>query len=114
MRSPLLSSLEVCRRVHPRLGSSPLGSNYGYFESGPLRIISSGSGDRWEHVSVSCRDRCPTWEEMAKVKDLFWSDSETVLQFHPRGVEYIDEMSFCLHLWKRRGENHPLPPRELI
>lgn len=102
------------RAVHPALGDSPDGANYGYFVWGPLRIISSGSGDEWEHVSVSCRDRCPTWDEMCRVKSMFWTDEETVLQFHPRRDKYVNRCEYCLHLWKRRGENHPLPPDELI
>ncbi len=106
--------LDAIRAVHPTLGRSPDGANYGFFVIGPLRIQSGGSGDGWEHVSVSCADRCPTWDEMATVKSLFWTDNETVLQFHPRGSESINEMPFCLHLWKERKRNHPLPPRELI
>ena len=102
------------RKEHPSLGKSPKGASYGYFERGRLRIISGGIGDEWEHVSVSCEDRVPMWGEMCAVKQMFWYDSETVIQFHPRKSEYINKMPFCLHLWKRRGENHPLPPELLI
>ncbi len=114
MRNPICPSLEEFRRVHPRLGSSPKGADYGYFELGLLRIISSGSGDRWEHVSVSLADRTPTWEEMSSIVEYFWRDDETVLQFHPRRAEYVNNHPYCLHLWKQRRKNHPLPPRELI
>lgn len=106
--------LENMRRVHPTLGGSPRGADFGYFKVGALRIISSGSDYRWEHVSVSCANRCPTWEEMATVKTYFWSDDETVLQLHPKRSAHINLHPFCLHLWKQRGKNHPLPPRELI
>jgi hypothetical protein len=102
------------RRLHPTLGGSDPGANWGYFEDGPLRIISSGAGDEWEHVSVSCADRCPTWDEMSRVKALFWSDEETVLQFHPRRERYVNAHRFCLHLWKQRGVNALLPPTELV
>ena len=79
------------------------------------RIISSGSEDAWEHVSVSCPNRCPTWEEMARVNALFWSDEETVLQFHPRKADYINRHHYCLlHLWKRRNEEFVLPPSSPI
>lgn len=114
MRNPINPQLEEFRCVHPSLGSSPKGADYGYFELGPLRIISSGSGHRWEHVSVSLADRTPTWEEMASIKAYFWRDDETVLQFHPRRSEYVNNHPYCLHLWKQRAKNHPLPPRELI
>jgi hypothetical protein len=104
--------LEAYRRVHPALGPSQ--GDYGYFVYGPCKIISSGSGSDWEHVSVSCVDRCPTWDEMCKIKDLFWSEAETVLQFHPKKSAYVNAHEFCLHLWKRIGEDHALPPKHLI
>lgn len=106
--------VEHLRQIHPVIGGSEPGVNWGYFVDGPLRIISSGAGDEWEHVSVSCADRCPTWDEMAKVKELFWGEDETVLQFHPRKDKYRNVHPYCLHLWKRKGEDHLLPPQELI
>jgi hypothetical protein len=114
VRDQIHPQLEDFRCTHSVLGSSPKGTNYGYFELGQLRVISSGSDDRWEHVSVSCPDRCPTWEEMASIKAYFWSDDETVLQFHPRRSAYVSVHPYCLHLWKQRRKNHPLPPRDLI
>jgi hypothetical protein len=119
MRSPPNASLDSYRLLHTTLGGlranySPPGADYGCFVLGPLRIISNGSGDEWEHVSVSCNDRCPTWDEMSMVKRLFWSKDETVLQFHPRSDKYKNNHPYCLHLWKRRGEDHELPPDELI
>ena len=62
-------------------------------------IASDGMG--WEHVSVSLRDRCPTWEEMCRVKNLFWSDPEDwAVQYHPPAAAYVNNHRFCLHLWR--------------
>lgn len=47
-----------------------------------VAIIASWGGG-WEHVSVSLSNRCPTWEEMCMVKDIFWGEDECVIQFHP-------------------------------
>ena len=93
------------------MGGSPNGSLYGYFvipRDRPfvdLRIISSGATHKgelgeWEHVSVSLAHRCPTWDEMCFVKDLFWMSGECVIQFHPPKSDYINAMPYCLHLWK--------------
>lgn len=114
MRHSPRPRLDELRHTHPKHGRTPDGTDFGFFVLGPLRIISGGSGERWEHVSVSCADRTPTWDEMSQVKALFWGDDETVLQFHPRRSEYVDEHPYCLHLWRRRRKNHPLPPRQLI
>lgn len=117
MRAEPNIRLETYRiQGHPTLGNSEPGKNYGYFERWPLKIISSGSwegGLGWEHVSVSCKNRCPTWDEMCLVKEMFWSDDETVIQFHPKHSEYVNHHPYCLHLWKKIAEEHELPPRIL-
>lgn len=109
---------EVYRTVHPQLGPSASGANWGYFEmkttAGTVRIISSGTDPEWEHVSVSLADRCPSWSEMQAVKELFWDDSEVVLQFHPTKAEYVNCHPYCLHMWRHKQTNHALPPRRLI
>ena len=107
-------------RISGGMFKSPNGADYGRFEIertkfSYLRIISSGSvgpgnDSGWEHVSVSRKDRCPTWDDMCFVKDLFWGEDETVIQFHPKKIKYVNVHPFCLHLWKRAGAEHELPP----
>lgn len=79
-------------------------------------IASDGGG--WEHVSVSpCsqkRKTCPTWEEMSVIKDLFFEDEETVVQYHPPKSEYVNNYPYCLHLWKPLGKEMPRPPKEFV
>ena len=96
-------------RVGSGIYATPAGANYGGFEipfnGKNLRVIVSDgaelqSGIRWEHVSVSRPSRCPTWEEMSFIKNLFWSEDETVVQFHPPKSDYINNHPYCLHLWK--------------
>ena len=104
---------------------TPAGKNWGYFEihrpGGTLRVLSSGTPDPgagamsdWEHVSVSLINRCPTWEEMCFVKDLFWREDEIVVQSHPKKSEYINKMPYCLHLWKPVVGEYVLPPKETL
>lgn len=62
-----------------------------------LRVIASDGGG-WEHVSVSRTDRCPTWKEMCQVKDLFWDDTDCVVQYHPPKSDYVNNHPYCLHL----------------
>lgn len=71
-------------------------------------VVSDGGG--WDHVSVSLSDRCPTWEEMCLIKDLFFEEEETVVQFHPSKSEHVNNHPYCLHLWKRQATPYELPP----
>ena len=83
-------------------------------------VCIASDGEGWEHVSVTIRDekkkikRTPTWAEMCKIKDIFWSEDETVIQYHPPKSEYVNNHKHCLHLWKPMGYEIPLPPTELI
>ncbi len=76
----------------------------------PLTVIASDQLG-WEHVSVSLPGRCPTWEEMCKVKALFWDDEDCVMQLHPPRSEWISNHPYCLHLWRPTGgQQIPMPP----
>ena len=66
-------------------------------------IASDGMG--WEHVSVSRKDRCPTWEEMCQVKGMFWDDEDVVMQFHVPAKDHVNNHPYCLHLWRPKGVN---------
>lgn len=68
----------------------------------------------WEHLSVSTKKRCPTWEEMCLFKDLFWFPDETVMQLHPARDVYRNHHPNCLHLWKPLKEVIPTPPAEMV
>lgn len=92
------------------------GDNFGMFyipikkSNIPLKVICAPMHYEWQHVSVSLPNRCPTWSEMALVKSLFWSEDETVVQFHPKKSEYVNNHPHCLHLWRKNGQEFELPP----
>lgn len=72
--------------------------------------------DFWDHVSVSLPDnsRCPTWDEMCFIKNLFFRDDETVVQFHPKKSEYINNHPYTLHLWRPHAYDYSLPMQLLV
>lgn len=70
--------------------------------------------ENWDHVSVSTLGRCPTWNEMSHVKNLFWDAEETVIQYHPPASKYINNHPNVLHMWKPQGIDIPLPPQEFV
>jgi len=126
MNLKLPDFLERCRITEGMFGSPYNSGPSGAFEiASPfggtmerLRIISSDAelveSKGWEHVSVSLQHRCPTWDEMAYVKGLFWSELETVIQFHPRKSEYVNCHPYCLHMWRNTRQTIELPPRFMI
>lgn len=50
---------------------------------------------------------------LAKIKDMFWEEGETVLQFHPKKSSYVNVHPCVLHLWKKVGVDAELPPTNL-
>jgi hypothetical protein len=123
MRKTFPEKLERGRVRTGELATGPSDGGYGaFYVQGPcgeeLKIISSEAGDPiaegWEHVSVSTRRRCPNWIEMCFVKDLFWNESECVIQFHPPRSEYVNNHPNCLHLWRPVDNHVRLPPSILV
>lgn len=126
-------------RNHPKLGSDSSYGNNGFFVIPHHRIanhfyncqVSDGMG--WQHVSITLSkeeifrvsrgiskkklvtvERCPTWEEMSVVKEMFWNDYETVMQLHPPKSEYVNQHPYCLHLWKPDNIEIPLPDSLMV
>jgi hypothetical protein len=118
MRKVLPDIVERARLREGRLGSdSSYGCNGAFNLIGPtgmnLAVIASDNLG-WEHVSVSLKHRPPNWAEMCFVKNLFWDEEETVLQFHPAKSEYVNCHPNCLHLWKAIGPQPELPPAIMV
>lgn len=120
MKTSLPQRLENARLRTGHYGTSADDGPYGaFFVHGPcgcaLKIISSGGDETgWEHVSVSTPRRPPNWQEMSFVKDLFWEPEECVMQLHPPKSEYVNNHSYCLHMWRPTRTEIPLPPSILV
>lgn len=100
-------------KKHKKVKTLASGSDGGRFSvrvNGNNFFIVASDGMDWDHVSVSLRDRCPTWEELCIIKDIFFNAEETVVQFHPKKSEYVNNYPYCLHMWRYQKEEHLLPP----
>lgn len=91
----------------------------GLFIKGSLKgatVIWSYVGG-WEHVSICPKNRTPYWDEMCMLKEMFWYEDETVIQYHPAKSNYVNNLKNCLHLWKPieqfTGEL-PVPPDIMV
>jgi hypothetical protein len=77
-------------------------------------VIIASDGEGWEHVSISLRRRAPYWHEMEFFKRMFWDAEDCVIQYHPPKSEYVNNHPFCLHLWRKIGQEFELPPSQLV
>ena len=91
----------------------------GVFTQGILNkmtvIWSYGGG--WEHVSIDGKKRIPTWDEMCQLKDMFFTEDECCVQYHPPKREYVNNIPYCLHIWKPIEQYSgvlPIPPSLLV
>lgn len=109
-----------------KMGTTEKDGNNGVFHIhfGPMAFaycIASDGGyedNEWEHVSVTVHNRgkivMPTWEQMCKIKDMFWGEDDTVVQYHPAKKDYVNRHPKCLHLWKPVGKEFLKPPKEFV
>jgi hypothetical protein len=100
------------------MGSEDRIGNAGAFaiklKHGQAVFVIASDGMGWEHVSVSRRDRCPTWDEMCQVKAMFWDADDCVVQFHPARSEYVNNHPYCLHMWRPVRAEMPIPHSLLV
>lgn len=123
MRKEVPERLEAGRIREGMVRSDPSWGLSGYFlVQGPcgqiLKIVASDAelpeAEGWEHVSVSLKNRCPNWQEMSFVKDLFWDKEECVIQYHPPESQYISNHPYVLHMWKNTQFEFPMPPSIMV
>lgn len=123
------AGLNRFRLRHGHYGSDDSIGNHGAFQipvmdNTKLMVIATeGDDDGWEHVSAHAvytsksgkkTQRTPNWAEMCYLKNSFWDEEETVLQFHPPRSKYINNHPHVLHLWRKRGAEIELPPSILV
>lgn len=77
---------------------------------GKTFVVVYSNGGGWDHVSVSLPNRCPTWEEMCAIKDIFFNEDECCIEYHPAKKNYVNFHPYCLHIWKSQEKTIPTPP----
>lgn len=80
---------------------------------GKVAVIASW-GDGWDHVSVSRRDRLPTYEDMQDVARAFFDEGEYAMQLHVPATEHVNDHPYCLHWWRPNDREMPVPPRYMV
>jgi hypothetical protein len=66
------------------------------YHAGNCKILASKG-----HISVSCRDRYPTWDEIVQIKErLAGTDTEWVMLMPPSS-EYVNIHPNCFHIYSK-------------
>lgn len=68
---------------------------------GECNVMLSGEAERKQigwHMSVSCPDRYPTWDELAELRDALLPAHIAFVMHFPPPEEYVNVHNFCLHL----------------
>lgn len=119
MKRKFCDRVERGRIVDRKEWATEPGDPFGAFRlrlpgSGRLFVVFAGDLGGWDHVSVSLPDRCPTWDEMCAIKDLFFEPDEWVVQYHPAKADYVNHHPHVLHLWRPHGVELPRPPKVMV
>lgn len=111
----ILDEILSCRRLNVNITTFDGGNGVITMPTWSGSIVwSFGCG--WEHVSVAPFKKriMPSWDDMCLIKDIFFYDFETVVQYHPAKSEYVNELPNCLHLWRPINETMPTPPSIMV
>lgn len=74
-----------------------------------------GEDGVWEHISVTPKNqkRCPTWDEMCAIKNMFFDPEEECVEFHPKASTYVNSNEYCLHIWRPANDNLRCPAENM-
>lgn len=81
----------------------------GLFVMGSLSSFKDGT--QAIHVSVSRKDRLPSWDEISKVKNEFIGEDVTAFHMIPKREDYVNLHVYCIHVWSEKfGKDLPSLP----
>lgn len=97
---PMSEIKEICKEKGLDIVEESFDGLFARFRSGRKKTVIASWGGGWEHVSINDWVQTPTWEEMCELKEIFFKDEETVVQYHPAKSDYVNNLQHCLHLWR--------------
>lgn len=85
---------------HPRLGCAV------HRCDGLVVLVTRNGPDKFWHLSISCRDRYPTWDEIKAARYDLIPDEVTMAQMLPPKKEYVNLHPNTFHLHEIRSGAH--------
>lgn len=52
------------------------------------------------HLSISYRNRSPSWGDIKRVKKAFFGSNRDAMMVLPKANDYINLHQYCFHLWE--------------
>ena len=103
---PIAGNTTALEIVAPHIVSGPNGrlpmpDAHEAWQRGPLRAIRGHEGGRW-HLSVSHRERIPSWREIGEVRDALLPKDVWLCVPHPPREYWMNIHPNVLHLWEIR------------
>jgi len=95
---PIVERPDLQRNIDSMLGM-PAGTRA--YTMGECRILVSREPDGL-HLSISCEDRYPTWDEIAEARYRLMPDDMDVVMHLPPSAEYVNVNPNVFHLHELR------------
>lgn len=76
-------------------------------------FVMASSGEGWEHVSASCKNRVPDWYEMDHLAKMFFP-KEVVVQYHVPVDQHVNNQPHTLHMWRPLEGDIITPPVVMV
>jgi hypothetical protein len=80
-----------------RLGLEP---NTKLYKMGDCQIMIGSTLETGWHLSITCQDRYPTWDEIAHARYTLLPASILMAMLLPPMQEYVNIHPNCFHLWQ--------------
>ena len=71
------------------------------FKKGENKILVSIDDGLW-HLSISHKDRYPTWDEIKSAREEHLPMDKTFAMYFPPSEEYVNLHQNCFHLWETK------------
>lgn len=71
------------------------------YRKGKCAVMVAVENDRW-HLSISCADRYPSWDEITDARYSLLPDHITFAQLLPPRANYVNVQPNTFHLWEIR------------
>jgi hypothetical protein len=79
---------------------NPLEKDIKGYRKGEVVVMIGTMPSGKKHLSISCKNRYPTWDEIKDARYILLPDNLDMAMYLPSKSEYVNVMSNCFHLFE--------------